>query len=64
MINAHVPSNVTLDRFIRALFALVLACVALYFARTLLELHSSASRSYGLSKKALKPSYRNLRHLC
>jgi predicted PurR-regulated permease PerM len=37
MINEDVPSNVTLDRFIRALFALVLACVALYFARTLLE---------------------------
>jgi predicted PurR-regulated permease PerM len=37
MINKDVASNATLDRFIRALFALVLACVALYFARTLLE---------------------------
>jgi hypothetical protein len=37
MINEDGPSNVTLNRFIRALFALVLACAALYFARTLLE---------------------------
>jgi predicted PurR-regulated permease PerM len=32
-----VPSNVPLNAFIQVLFALVLTCAALYFARTLLE---------------------------
>jgi len=37
MINEGVASNVTFDRSLRVLFAIVLASAALYFARTLLE---------------------------